>query len=1034
MATLDPSGSSVASLFEAWLARRDAGEKPDFEALCRAHPAAEQELRQLHDVWHRLAAAGRHPGVEPSLAAQLETRFGTDVDPQITLESEEPLRGDVSSAVLSRLAGRGPASTRYRVKGEIAHGGMGAVLRVWDEDLHRHLAMKVMLAQGVTAEQADSPATDPSKLARFLEEAQVTGQLDHPGIVPVHELGLDAEGGVYFTMKLVRGKTLKEVFDELDNGEGGWTQTRVLGLILKVCEAMSYAHAKGVIHRDLKPANIMVGKFGEVYVMDWGVAKVLGREDRNDIRIRKESASQSSIVHSYRLARMSETPDSPLYTMEGDVVGTPAYMPPEQAKGDLSAMGPHSDVYAVGAMLYHLLAGHMPYAPLGAKVNNYAVWGLVQQGPPPALDARATNAPAELAAICSKAMAREPSQRYAEMSKLAEDLSAYIEGRVVSAYETGAWAETRKWVQRNKPLAAALVSAVLLLVVGLVSSLLLKGQSDANAERADGKAAEAERNLTLAQNSERDAQHERARAEAETAKVLRLSDVKVLQQLLADADALWPPHPERIPALDSWAKRARALADNLPEHRQTLADMRDRAQPWSSDERAQDRATHPKAGELAKKQAELDALIVQLDQGVSSETRDSTDQRIAELEPEVASLAGEVEARRTWSFASPEDQWQHDVLAELVQGLRELADGLLADDAITPNSGWSVPKRLSFARQLQADFGAGGACSKAWAEALPGLRKAYPGLDLKPQMGLLPIGPDPTSGLWEFAHLMTGEPAERGPGGQLVLTEQTGIVLVLLRGGSFWMGAQASSPGGRNYDPQALEDEVPVHAVELSPFFMSKYEWTQAQWMRLTGRNPSHNKPGSWGKDWLAGNKPASLLHPVEQISWTDCMHLVPRAGLSLPSEAQWEYAARAGTSTPWWTGADKESLTGAANVLDGYAQAHGGPAWRGHELWLDDGATDHAPIGAYAANAFGLHDTVGSLWELCLDGYFGGFYEKSPKLDPIAPSNEITNRVSRGGSFTDAAFGARCSNRNNSSPDSNGHNLGVRPARAIDR
>src|SRR5262245_35996380 len=180
---------------------------------------------------------------------------------------------------LKRLFGRTGVFERYKLEGEIARGGMGAILRVWDEDLQRHLAMKVVLGQGEAAPSGKTPPVDSRRLARFLEEAQVTSQLDHPGIVPVHELGLDAKGCVYFTMKLVKGKTLKDVLDELAAGEGDWTQTRVLGVIQKVCDAMAYAHHKGVIHRDLKPTNVMVGRFGEVYVMDWGLARVLDRPD-----------------------------------------------------------------------------------------------------------------------------------------------------------------------------------------------------------------------------------------------------------------------------------------------------------------------------------------------------------------------------------------------------------------------------------------------------------------------------------------------------------------------------------------------------------------------------------------------------------------------------------------------------------------------------------------------------------------------------------------------------------------------------------
>ena len=1005
MTSPPPSGATPESLFAAWIGRVQAGEQADFGAFCRQHPQHSQALSELEAAWKRLEPVLRAHKLGGTFAERLKTQFGSGIDPQVTLEREEAGRSDFSSEVLSRLAGRGPSSLRYRIKGEVAHGGMGAVLRVWDEDLRRSLAMKVMLGRPYADGRTDSSAGGARTLARFIEEAQITGQLDHPGIVPVHELGLDPQGRVYFTMKLVKGQTLKQVFDELTRGEGGWTQTRVLGLILKVCEAMSYAHAKGVIHRDLKPANIMVGRFGEVFVMDWGLAKVLGRGGEKDIRLRPQPALATSKVHSGRHDQAGGTPDSPLFTMEGDVVGTPAYMSPEQARGDLAAMGPHSDVYAVGAMLYHLLADHMPYVGPGVRADNYAVWRWVQQGPPEALHKEAPSAPAELVALCDKAMAREPGQRYADMSALAADLSAYIEGRVVHAYETGAWAEARKWVLRNKPLAVAMATAVLLLVVGLISSLLLRARSDRNAERAEA--------------SERVAREE-------TAKVLRLSDAKVLQELEQAADAVWPAYPEEIAGMEAWLARARALLANLPSHRQTLGQMRARALSWTEQQREQDRRTHPLAEELVRKRSELEGLIARLDQGLQGESGADADRRVAELEPQVVQLTAEVESRRSWRLQTPEEQWQHDVLAELIAGLERLEAGLLADDVVTADHSWSMPRRLAFARRLENRFAAGGEYARAWADALPAIRARYPGLELGPQMGLLPIGPDPDSGLWEFAHLMSGAPAERGADGRLVLREATAVVLVLLPGGSFWMGAQSSDPGGRNYDPRAQADESPVHEVELSPFFLSKYEMTQGQWERLTGYDPSFERK--------TGSAP-TLLHPVEQVRWVDCMAWLHRAGLTLPSEAQWEYGARGGTDTPWWTGREQESLRtkNAANLADRAAD-RGGATWPAIKEWpeLDDGYMLHAPIGTYAANAFGLYEVAGNLWEWCLDGYEFGFYLQSRGRDPVAPWQYAATRPTRGGGFTGTAEDARVAVRPEFSPDRSASTLGVRPAARV--
>src|SRR6185436_17631447 len=243
---------------------------------------------------------------------------------------------------------------------------------------------------------------------------------------------------------------------------------------------------------------------------------------------------------------------------DGDVVGTPAYMSPEQARGDLAAMGQHSDVYALGAMLYHLLAGHMPYVPRRARLNNYAVWSAVQHGPPPPILSIARDAPTELVAICEKAMAREIGERYRDMSELAKDLAAFIEGRVVAAHQTGAWAETKKWVQRNRPLAASLASAVLLLVVGLARSLSLgqRAQHNAllaaqNATRADEKAFEAER-----------LRHEAVeREEAATARGDALWAIEELKYFKTLDDDLEYSRSQDRPTYVWWLEKAHEIVD-----------------------------------------------------------------------------------------------------------------------------------------------------------------------------------------------------------------------------------------------------------------------------------------------------------------------------------------------------------------------------------------------------------------------------------------------------------------------------------------
>src|SRR5262245_20052353 len=197
--------------------------------------------------------------------------------------------GGQSSAdeLLSRLQAATPSTSRYAFEEEIARGGMGAIYRVYDEALKRELAMKVMLGPrsgSVTpvgspaGTPVGSPVGSPGAGAierRFIEEARITGQLNHPGIVPLHELGLDAQGRLFFTMRLIHGDTFADVIAWIARGERVFTLARALHVLINVCDAMAYAHSRGIVHRDLKPANIMVGRFGETYVMDWGLARVV---------------------------------------------------------------------------------------------------------------------------------------------------------------------------------------------------------------------------------------------------------------------------------------------------------------------------------------------------------------------------------------------------------------------------------------------------------------------------------------------------------------------------------------------------------------------------------------------------------------------------------------------------------------------------------------------------------------------------------------------------------------------------------------
>lgn len=460
------------TVFAAWAVRVEAGEDLPFADLLSANTDCAEELLKLHDDWKLFAPLlGR---VVPGLIASSE---GMSLPPLSVGDEDAPEMP--SNELLDRLGIHAPNSGRYRFRSVIGRGGGGIVLKVWDTKLNRPLAMKVVLGRGEGRPTGETPRVDGRTLSRFVDEARIASQLNHPGIVPVHELGADESGRAFFTMKLVRGEDLSKVFEHVKTGKDGWNQTRALSHILRACEAMAFAHDKGVVHRDLKPANIMVGRYGEVYVMDWGLARVLGEKDHRDIRVKPHQ--HPSVVDSLR-ATDRDQGDSPLLTMDGIAIGTPAYMSPEQAEGNVEAVDVRSDVYAVGAMIYELVAGQMPYVAPGTQVGPYTLVRRVTEGPPKPLAELAPRAPAELIAIAEKAMNRDPAQRYADTEGLANDLRAFLEQRVVGAYETGTWAETRKWVQRNRALSTAIAvgsALTLLSSIGLAVALNIAQQRQA---------------------------------------------------------------------------------------------------------------------------------------------------------------------------------------------------------------------------------------------------------------------------------------------------------------------------------------------------------------------------------------------------------------------------------------------------------------------------------------------------------------------------------------------------------------------------
>ncbi|HUR26656.1 MAG TPA: protein kinase, partial [Planctomycetota bacterium] len=281
---------------------------------------------------------------QPSVLAILKDRSG--LAPKVLLPDSDsvlgpsPLVSPTSAAAKLVPQGRG----HYQLLGEIARGGMGVILKGHDTDLGRDVAVKVLDAE---------LAARPEVVQRFVEEAQIGGQLQHPGIVPVYELGLMADERPYFTMKLIKGHTLASLLQQRRTPADN--RGRLLAIFESVCQTVAYAHSKGVLHRDLKPANVMVGAFGEVQVVDWGLAKVLRRGGIADEKRAKETVH--TIIATVRSGPGSSGSDS----MVGSVMGTPAYMAPEQAQGEVELLDERADVFSLGAILCEMLTGRPPY-------------------------------------------------------------------------------------------------------------------------------------------------------------------------------------------------------------------------------------------------------------------------------------------------------------------------------------------------------------------------------------------------------------------------------------------------------------------------------------------------------------------------------------------------------------------------------------------------------------------------------------------------------------------------------------------------
>ena len=881
---------------------------------------------------------------------------------------------------------------RYRIDGEIARGGVGAILKGRDLELGRDIAIKVLL---------DSNRENPEAVQRLINEAQIGGQLQHPGIAPVYELGQFADKRLFVAMKLVKGQTLARVLAE--RSDSLEERSRLLAEFRQVCQAVAYAHSRGVIHRDLKPDNIMIGRFGEVQVMDWGLAKVLSRSEHD--RSNQESVSTETISVIKTLRTPDEKQDDSAETRVGSVMGTLAYMATEQAMGEIQKIDERADVFGLGAILCQIITGKPPYVEEdGSELLRSAIAGR--------LDAcferlDTCGADTELVQLTKECLAPDRKSRLRHAGIVADRITAYLE----SVDDRVRQAELNEAQQKVRTQQAERV---------------------AEAAEARSRAEQRARRLQLVSGAVLLVTFV---ASAGWITVLQNRHIREMQQrqlalVEAQVDALLSAVPDSVPFAIASLKPSRSdvleklLALFQDESLDTvqrlhiafaLADLGHRSEHLA--EFLIGSITDVAAAESEN----FVSAVRHLGESARSRIADATNEveekkdwhlkaRLAVLELHLgrAGLASEMlqyEQRSDRSqrtiFIESFSAWPGDLLELSGQDWRDEDDSALLSGvclAVGGMNGLSQSEQQNW-REIIADWytdqphavthSAAGWALRAWNVATPSVPTST--VDRQPR---------------DWMVTPAGLTMVRIPAGELV----------------------RESPGGNQQTVQISRD-----------FLLSDREVTVRQFKQFM-TDTRYNGPRP--ENWPGVREEVSVTpdHPVQQVSWYDavmfCNWLTGREGLEpcyvpdddshrnhpsvwrrvdadgyhLPSEAQWEYACRAGTTTSYEFGNDEGPL------LD-------------YAVYFMNSKSHASVGGSKFCSAWGLFDMHGNVREWCGD-WKGDYGDAAVVTDPAGPADG-THRIHRGGSWNANSENCKASNRFGTEPQVRDDYLGFRVARS---